>query len=411
MLYQALKQNSLQRSATVVSNNSGLLGSLLGFGNTSTSGVNVNNTTALTLSAFYNGITILCNDYAKLPKHVIQKSEGKRQYLPNHPVDVLINERPNQYMNAFGFDSILMKCAILKGNGYARKVVNSFTGKVESLQYIDENKTPVTVKKYDNQLWYYYDGQVVSADEIIHYRSIFSDNGITGIGVVTYAAKSLGVALESQEFASEYYKNKGIGLGVVTTSKPINDPDAKTRLANGISTALTEKASRKFGVAVLDEMGSFQHVKITPQEALFLETNQHAIGEVARWLNVPVFKLKDTQNQNNSNMEHQTISHVSDSILPWALINQQEYAAKLFTKAEKAAGISVKFNINSLLQADKKTQAEWYMKMVYSGVMTRNEVRVLEDLNSLPGLDEPLTPVNMQTLEQIETNLKAAKNE
>lgn len=410
MLYQALKESSINRSATTISSGSGLLSSLFGFG-ASTSGVTVNNNSALTLSAFYNGITILCNDFAKLPKHVIQKTTDDRKPLPTHPVDYLINQKPNQYMNAFGFDSILMKCAILKGNGYAQKVINTFTGQVESLQYIDENKTPVTVTKYDNQLWYSFGGKTIPGEEMLHYRSLFSDNGITGIGIVTFAARSLGVSLESQEFATEYYKNKGLGLGVVTTSKPINDPDAKTRLATNISKALTEKAAKKFGVAVLDEMGSFQHVKITPQEALFLETNQNAIGEVARWLNIPVYKLKDTQNQNNSNMEHQSISHVSDSILPWALMHQQEYNAKLFTDAERKAGISVKFNINSLLQADKKTQADWYMKMIYSGVMTRNEVRVFEDLNRIDGLDEPLTPVNMQTLEQIQKQLNATENE
>ena len=405
MIFKAAQHNNLTRSATV----SGGSGFLNMFGGVSTkSGVAVTSNSALTLSAFYNGVTILCNDYAKLPKHVIQKTDGDINRLSNHPVDYLINQRPNQYMNSFGFDSVLMKCAILKGNGYAEKVVNSYTGKVESLQYIDQSITPVTVKKFENKLWYHFGGRVVPAENMLHYRSLYSDNGITGIGIVAYAAKSLGVALSSQEFAEEYYASKGIGTGIVTTTKDM-DPDAKKRYGNALSGVLSSK--QPFKVAVVDEAGSFQHIKLTPQESMFLETNKHAIGEVARWLNIPTYKLKDTENQNNSNMENQSISHVSDSILPWAIINNQEYNAKLFTEAERKKGIKARFNTESLLQSDKKTQLAWYIGHIYAGSMTRNEVRNKMGLNSLPGLDEPLTAVNMQTMKQVMESLKLKENE
>jgi HK97 family phage portal protein len=407
MLYQALHEDSIKRSVTSTPSGAGFA-NWFGSGSVTKNGTIVNNTTALTLSAFYNGVTILCNDFAKLPKHVVQKTNADTIRLPDHPVDYLINQRPNQYMNAFGYDSILMKCAILKGNGYAEKVVNPFSGKVESLQYIDENYTPVTVKKYGDKLWYLFNGRVLPAENILHYRSLFSDNGITGVGVVAQAARSLGVALSSQEFAEEYYASKGIGTGIVTTTKEM-DPDAKTRYGNALSSVLSSKSP--FKVAVVDEAGSFQHIKLTPQESMFLETNKHAIGEVARWLNIPVYKLKDTENQNNSNMEHQSISHVSDSILPWALIHQQENNAKLFTETERKKGIKVRFNTESLLQSDKKTQMAWFIGHMYAGSMTRNEVRNKMGLNSLKGLDEPLTPVNMQTLEQIQKALKLKEDE
>lgn len=408
MLFEALQSNYQQRAGSTIQNGgflSGFFGG--GFGAATKSKTPVNNNSALTLSAFYNGITILCNDYAKLPKHVVQHINGDINRLSAHSADYLINERPNQYMNAFGFDTILLKCAILKGNGYAEIVRSRFTGKIESLQYINENDTPVIVKKFENQLFYHFDNRILASADILHYRSLYSDNGITGIGVVSYAAKSLGVALSSQEFAEEYYASKGIGTGVVTTTKNM-DPDAKKRYGDALSNTLSN--ANPFKVAVVDEGGSFQHIKLSPQESMFLETNKQAIGEVARWLNIPTYKLKDTENQNNSNMENQSISHVSDSILPWAIINQQEYNAKLFTQSERKQGFRTRFNTESLLQSDKKTQMAWFIGMIYSGAMTRNEVRVYMGLNKLPGLDEPLTPVNMQTMEQIQKSLKLEDN-
>lgn len=408
MLYQAL-QKTQTRSATTVSSGGGLFSSLFGLGS-SASNVNVTNNTALTLSAFYNGVNIIANDIAKLPKGVYKKDGPNSIKLSEHSLQYVMAKRPNQYMTSFSFHHVLTVDAILKGNGFAEIIRDNYTGNITAMQLIDQNKTPVTIKKFENKLWYHFDKRVVAAENIFHIPG-FSFNGISGMSVIQMAAKSLGVALESQEFAIEYYKNKGIGLGVVTTSKPIPDNDAKLRLANSISSALTAKSSKKFGVAVLDEMGSFQHVKITPQEALFLETNQKAIGEVARFLNIPVYKLKDTQNQNNSNMEHQSISHVSDSILPWKKKYEEEYDYKCFTSTEKQQNHFVKFNTKVLLVSDQKSQAEYYRTMFNIMAMTPAEIRDKEDANFIEGLDQPFLPVNIQSLEQLQLAIELKKKE
>ncbi|TVZ55607.1 HK97 family phage portal protein [Lutibacter sp. Hel_I_33_5] len=407
MIVDALQQNYLQtRSAQPVSSG-GFLGNFFGGGAVTKNGTVVNNNSALTLSAFYNGITILSNDYAKLPKSVIVKADNNRTPDSKHVVNNLIGTRPNQYMSAFNYDSIMMQCAILKGNAYSEIVRNKFTGKIESRQFINENKTPVTVKEFEEKLFYHFNNRVVPAENMEHIIG-FSDNGITGIGVVAYAAKSLSVPLKSQEFAEEYYRSKGIGVGVITNAVPIKD-DAKIRYAKAVSDQLS--SANPFKVAVLDQAGSFQHVKLTPQESMFLETNKHAIEEVARWLNIPSHKLKSTENSNYSNMESQNIDHTSNSVLPWSIKFRQEQNEKLFTAKEKANGYRIHHNSNSLLEADKKTQAMWFSTLVYSGAMTRNEVRNLLDMNSLAGLDEPLTPVNMETMAQIQKKLKEVENE
>ena len=82
-------------------------------------GVPVNEKTALQLSAFYNGIDIITNDFAKLPKAVFQKTEKGRIKISNHNVQYLIAKRPNQYMSAFSFNKLMLMNAILKGNAYA----------------------------------------------------------------------------------------------------------------------------------------------------------------------------------------------------------------------------------------------------------------------------------------------------
>lgn len=405
MLAEALQQPIFsKRSAFTVGRSANIFTNWLA--NVSSSGP-VHQNQALTLSAFYNGINIICNDYAKLPKGVFQKtSDGKgREALFNHPVKFIIDKKPNQYMTAYMFDTVMLMSAILKGNAYAYIERNNVTAQPIAIQYIDQDTTQVEVVKYKNKLWYKFDGKTISAEDMIHVPG-FSFNGITGISVIRHAANSLGVNLNAQEFANSYYEDKGVGIGVVTAAKDLDD-DAKKRYSNAVSAMFNTKA--KWVVPVLDGMSKFEHIKITPQEAQFLLASEQGINEVARWLNISAQKLKNNKDVNNSISESLERQHVSDSILPWALKFQQEYDSKLFTHSELKAGIYTKFNTESLLSADKVAQADYWSKLIFAGVLTRNEVRALLERNGLTGLDEPLTPVNVQMLEQIEAKLNELK--
>jgi len=402
LLVESLSNFLVVRSGPSVLSNSSLFGSV--FSNVSTrKGASVTNQTVLQLSGFYRGINLICNDFAKIPKHVVQKQGNKTIYLDNHPIHTLINKRPNQYMNAWGFDSILINCAILRGNGYAEIIRDQRTAQITALQYIDERYTPVIVKRHDNQLFYHFSGRTVLSDDIIHYRSLFSENGITGIGIVTYAAKSLGVALSSQEFAEEYYSSKGMGTVVVTTEKDMTDT-AKKNYAGALSSKLSDGSP--FKVAVVDDGNKFHHVQLSAQESMFLETNKQAIHEIANWLGLPPHKLGALENSNNSNMVQQNVSYVSDSIIPWKFIIQQEYNTKLFSPKEEAQGIQTHFDDEILLQSDKLAQSRFFRNLVYAGIITSDQAAQKLGFPSLPGGDQRMTPVNMQTQEQIDKKLQ-----
>jgi hypothetical protein len=53
------------------------------------------------------------------------------------------------------------------------------------------------------------------------------------------------------------------------------------------------------------------------------------------------------------------------------------------------------FDTRYLLAGSTTDRAQWARTMVEMGIYTRNEIRDNEGLDPLPGLDEPLTPLNM----------------
>lgn len=377
------------------------------FGAQTKNGIAVTDKSALTLSAFYNGIEIITNDFAKLPKQLFQKTAEGRQKIEGHPVQYLISKRPNQYMGAFMFNKIMLQYAILKGNAYAIIERNTYTSTPKAIQLVDQDQTPVQVLKHNNKLYYLIDGKTYNSEDILHVPG-FSFNGITGISVIEHAANSLGVSLSSSEFSAEWYNSKGIGTGVVSTQKEMSE-DAKVRFSRGLSSALAT-ASNDYKVAVIDEGATYQNIKITPQEAQFLATNKFGIEEVARFLNVPTHKLKSLDNTNNSITENLEIAHVSDSILPWAIKFDGEYEFKLLSTAELKKGVYLKSNEAALLRADKKTQAEYFSKLVNAMIMKPAEARKLLELPYEEDADVLLQPVNTQTKEQFDAKLAISAN-
>ena len=345
--------------------------------------------TALTISAFYNGVNIIANDIAKLPKGVYIKDGESRIKDSKHPINYLLNTEPNGLMTAFDFWRINVASTIIKGNGYSRIHKNKESGIEEAYEFLDYEH--VKVYKKGLKLFYEYKGETIPSEDMLHFKG-FGFDGLVGMGVVSFAAKNLGVILDANAYASEIYKDRGIGYGVIESDNAVESTNKKL-IEDGFSTKMASK--NKFKVPLLDEGMKYKSIQITPAEAQFLETNKYAVLEVCRWLNLNPHKLKDLSAGTYSNVYQQSIEHVSDSIVPWALMMQQEVIRKSFVKGDNRYFV---MNINALLKGDLESKRNYYTAMVYAGIYTRNEVRALEEMNPIDGLDEILQPVNMQAL-------------
>lgn len=369
-----------------------------------TVGTKANVTTSFTLAAFYCAVNVLSDDIAKLPKPIYQK-KGDSRHKADHYVDYLINTRPNGKMTAFTFWKVIEALRIVKGNAFVLITRNSNTGKIKALQLLDN--AYVEVLQDNEQLWYKYKGNLYSSDEVLHFLG-FTLDGLIGVGVVTYAAASLGLYLDNQEYGATVYKDRGLGYGTLETDKAVT-VDNKRAISNAFESRLA--SGSKFRTPVLDEGFKYKSITLSPAEAQFLETHKNGVTEVAKWLNIAPHKLKDLTNANYSNIYQQSIEHVQDNVQPRTVMYEQELEYKLFTTAERKDHY-IKYNLNSLLRGDLQAKAQYYMSLVYSGVYSRNEVRALEELNPVEGLSEHLTPVNMELLDFVlKSNKKELANE
>lgn len=373
--------------------------SVFGFG--TGSGINVTESQALTLPAFYNAVDQITNDVAKLPKSAYRKQDGDRNKLTSHPVTFLIDREPNSLMTAFMFWKVLVQCAILKGNGLAKIIRNSATGALVSLELVDNNDLRDIIL-VDGVIWYSLKDGWYSQDEIFHITG-WSSNGVVGQGVISYAAAELGIAIKAQGFKSEGFDNRGVGFGALETDLPVLSEN-KRALESAVESKLNSSNGR-IKTVLLDEGFKWKNIAVTNAEAELIATGKVSVVDICRFLNISPHKVKAVENLNYSSLDLLNIEHASDSILPWSIKIQQECDRKLFNPKEKADHY-VKFNDSILLRADQKTKGEYYSKIVQSGIASRNEIRAWEDMNKVDGLDEHLTPVNTYTQSQLDASLK-----
>jgi HK97 family phage portal protein len=345
--------------------------------------------TSLTIAAFYNGVEQISNDIAKLPKSVFVKEGNSRNKDNETPINYLLNTAPNDLMTAFDFWKILVISAIIKGDGFAKINRNAQSGLEETYVFLDYDD--VKVYKQSGKLFYKYKEETIASENMLHIK-YFSFDGLRGISLIKFAAKQLGITIDAQNYGSEIYKDKGIGYGVLETDKAVANPNKKA-IEEGFSNKMTSGA--KFKTALLDEGFKYKSIQITPAEAQFLETNKNGVLEICRWLNINPHKIKDFSSGTYANVYQQSIEHTQDSIMPWAIRIEQEVDRKSFAKDSSKY---FKININALLRGDLESKRNYYTAMIYAGIMTRNEVRALEEMNPIDGLDEILQPVNMQAL-------------
>jgi phage portal protein BeeE len=140
-------------------------------------------------------------------------------------------------------------------------------------------------------------------------------------------------------------------------------------------------------IGVLEQGLKYTRIGVEPEAAQFLESRRFSVEEIARWYRIPPHMLADLERATFSNIEHQSMAYVRQTLVPWLVRYEQELARKLFEPSEMNS-LYIKFNVEGLLRGDAMTRAEYNSKLFNIGALSVNEIREKEDLNPVEGGDE-----------------------
>ena len=374
----------------------------------SISGKNVNERSAMQMTAVYACVRILSEAVAGLPLHLYRynKDGGKEKAL-DHPLYGLLHDEPNPEMTSFVFRETLMTHLLLWGNAYAQ-IIRNGKGEILALYPLMPNRMQVD-RNEKGQLVYTYTRSkddanakdcspvVLRPDDVLHIPGLGFD-GLVGYSPIAMAKNAIGMAIACEEFGAKFFANGASPSGVLEHPGILKDPD-KVRNSWNAAYGGSSNANK---VAVLEEGMKYTPISISPNEAQFLETRKFQINEIARIFRVPPHMVGDLDKSSFSNIEQQSLEFVKYTLDPWVIRWEQSLSRALFSKDEKRT-FFFKFNVEGLLRGDYQSRMNGYAVGRQNGWMSANDIRELENLDRIPaeaGGDLYLVNGNMLPLEK-----------
>ncbi|MEG2267159.1 MAG: phage portal protein, partial [Acinetobacter sp.] len=282
----------------------------------------------------------------------------------------ILHDVPNADMCASEFWQVQSACLDLWGNAY--NLISRYSnGEVIALEPLFPNlMTPKRTREGLIQYHYTENGKttIYSDDEILHFKGQFF-------------AQTIGMQFDANGQAQDWFKN-GLKVGgfLETGEKTLTD-DQRKKLRSGLAEfSKIENAGKFMTLEAGMKVSSASNIRINPIDAQLLESRYFGIEEICRAYGVPPQLIGHTSKASSwaSSLEQTNQGFLTYSLNPQLVRYEQTIARKLLLPQDKYK-YRPKFSVDGLLRADVAKRSEYYVKMTQNGIMTRNEVRDLED--------------------------------
>jgi HK97 family phage portal protein len=360
--------------------------------------------TAMMHATVYTCVRFLAFNVAQLPLILYRRKsndpkEPARERATDHPLFERLHTLANDHVTAFNSMALLIGSLMLRGNGLAfvlrdkgGAVMGLFPLRWDQIEIMRDRNTGELVYEWKPQEQ---PPQTFRSSEVWHIQGLGVD-GVQGLSPIALMRESVGHGLALQEFGSRFFSNSATPSGALEMPGELSD-GAYKRLKEGMeqNRAGLDNAHK---VLLLEEGAKWQQIGISPEDAQFLESRKFNRAEIAGWYGIPPHLIGDLEKATFSNIEQQSLEFVIYFLMPW-LVNIEQTITRDLLSADERGSLFAKFNIAGLLRGDSAARSNAQRTGVIGGWLTRNEVRAQEELNPLPGLDDPIVPLNVTTIQ------------
>lgn len=360
------------------------------YGGYSEAGVDLSDRSVIGLPAVWACVNLLAGTIASLPLVVYRTDgNGERSIARDHSLYRLLHDSPNYDQTAVDFWEYVATSLELWGNAYAR--VERSVGKVVNLHPI--NPALVVPRRLANGTieyrWSQGGKQYVETDKtMLHVRG-FGGDPLGGMSTLHFGVQAFGLARAAQAAAGSTFRNGMRPSVQLAFPEFLTDDQFKLvndRLIDQYMGAMN--AGRPY---IAEGGGKIEAISINPVDAQLLEILGLSIEQVCMMFQVPPVMIGYTSKSSSwpSSTEQQGLILQKFTLRRRLKRIEQALEKQLLTSADRAAGITIEFNIEGLLRADSTGRARYYQVMTMIGGMTINEVRRLENLPPVEGGEVP----------------------
>ena len=362
-------------------------GTLFVFGRAN-SGEQVDEKSAMQIATVYACVRLLAESVAQLPLHLYKVTDHDGQEkAQDHPLYKILYREPNPEMTRFSYIEAVMTHLLLWGNSYSQIIRDGKNNVLGLYPLLPEN---VEIDRTESgELYYIYHAYtnevpgeknkdvIFQRDEVLHIPGL-SFNGLVGFSPIAMMKNALGTTMAVEKYGSAFFKNGAQPAGVLEHPGVLKDPqkirDNWTRAYGGPGNA--------HKVAVLEEGMQYKPISLPPEDSQFLSTREFGVEEICRIFRVPPHLVQDLKRSTFNNIEHQGISFVQYTLMPWLARIEQAIVKDLLMEDEKELFFP-KFNVDGLLRGDYKSRMDGYSIGISTGIISPNEARRKENMPPL----------------------------
>lgn len=364
---------------------------------------------------YFTCLKMLAETVAKLPIKFYQSTpEGKIRAEPNDTCDLLqvrpnpnmtpstfwtaVENNRNHYGNAFVY--IHEEWHLKRYGGYITKELWPMPSLSVSMLIDDAGLFGGKGKMYYSYADKYSGEQYVFPQEkVLHFKTSYSFDGITGEPVRRILKTTLDGGLESQNFMTNLYQNGLTASMVMYYTGDIDDKRQEALAKKFISQSSGAKAA---GKAIPLPVGiKVEPLNIKLSDAQFFELKKYSALQIAGAFGIKPNQINNYEKSSYSNSEMQNLSFLVETMAYILKQYEEEINAKLLTRKERQEGYHFKFNEKAILRTDSKTQMTTLASAIQNGLYTPNEAREFLDKRSLPGGDTAIVNGNFIPLEKV----------
>lgn len=350
---------------------------------------------AMKQNTVYSCVTIIADNVAQLPLHLYRRVRDGREEAEEHPLYELLHDKPNTWQTSFEFFQYMTVVLLLKGLACA--YIGRIGGRIRSLVPLPPN---AVTEVWDGDKHYFSvtfaDGSIrnVPSEDIFSVKA-FSLDGRYAASPIEYAARTINLGLKSLKHNSHLIGNGAAPSGILTTPNSLKAETIKDIGDNWNKNYSGDNTGR---VAVLWGGMDFKPVTMSNSDVQLLELMAFQRAEIASFFRVPAYMVgaADKASAWGSGMTELKQSFITFTIAPWLARFQAAISRDLLSPSERRKYYA-EFRTEQFLAANQRERAEVYKIALGSsqgpGWMTRNEVRVRENLPEVDGGDKLYEPI------------------
>lgn len=360
----------------------------------SVAGLSVSPQMALQVATVLACVKVIADGCATPALHVYREERGtlRRQLARNIPEYRLLNRRPNEWQTSLEFRRTMTMHAALTGDALAVKVMAG--NRVRELIPVRPGHFKIDRSSRYDVRYHVHDEFGFIGDfgpnEVLHLPN-WQWEFWRGLNAVRLAASAIGLSMAAEQSQAKLHENGGRPAGILTTEAKLSD-DAMNRLRASWQRFTAEKRS---GTAILDNAMKYVPLAMTGVDSQHIETRRLQIEEICRAFGVfPIMVGHSDKSATFASSEAFFAAHLKHTLAPWHQLWLQRIDEFLL---DGSGPLWCEFDTRYLTAGSMADRAVWARTMAEMGIYTRNELRDEEGKDPLPGLDEPLTPANMNS--------------